>query len=573
MLRQLITDGLIAPGDVDERSITEVSPDDLKHYTQCHFFAGIGGWSSALRLAGWPDDRPVWTGSAPCQPFSSAGRQKGKDDERHLWPYFFKLIATCKPPTIFGEQVASAVGYGWFDDVATDLEGVYFGHDRESLHRLQDPETFDRVSQILWEVKRGRAASLQGLPTGIREEVAQFIQRIQSESTSRTPSQGHHIPARLDVPEQGSLFGIGMPQAVREEEYSVQPRPTPARVGKADCGGDMRGERVLSGQHPIVRQEVQHAILGQDKPKGGIPLRECADSGLCRECCDGGLGRGELQGNNENVDGQINDKMQQSPSRQTGNEPQAIFAHGWLDDVYSGLEAEGYAVGSAVLPACSVGAPHRRDRLWFVAHASSQRRQQNTRGPHGYEGADEGRSSQHHHQLAGDGQGCSPVADAASPRPFPCSLAGVCGSQEGAGARHGEPQRSSSSPVAYASCHGRRQSCENPGGCSTGVCAGQISGLALPGRSPLDNSQQPRLEGHAGYGGGAQGRQEPQRPAPTAGFWSDGEWLFCADQKYRLIEPSIPLLADGVQHRRPILHALGNAIVPQVAAEFIKAVM
>ena len=72
-LRNLIAAGDIAPGDVDERSITEVRPDDLRGYTQCHFFAGIGGWSAALRLAGWPDDRPVWTGSCPCQPFSAAG--------------------------------------------------------------------------------------------------------------------------------------------------------------------------------------------------------------------------------------------------------------------------------------------------------------------------------------------------------------------------------------------------------------------------------------------------------------------------------------------------------------------
>lgn len=55
-LRQLIADGHIAPGDVDERSITEVKPDDLKSYGQCHFFAGIGWWSLAARLAGIPDD-------------------------------------------------------------------------------------------------------------------------------------------------------------------------------------------------------------------------------------------------------------------------------------------------------------------------------------------------------------------------------------------------------------------------------------------------------------------------------------------------------------------------------------
>ena len=121
-LRELIKDGLIPDGEVDERSIAEVQPSDLKGFTQCHFFAGIGGWSEALRLAGWPADRPVWTGSPPCQPFSTAGNQKGKEDLRHLWPVFFNLICECRPPTIFGEQVASAIRHGWFDDLQTDLE-------------------------------------------------------------------------------------------------------------------------------------------------------------------------------------------------------------------------------------------------------------------------------------------------------------------------------------------------------------------------------------------------------------------------------------------------------------------
>lgn len=64
-LRNLILCGLIAPGDVDERSIEDVTPADLRGYTQCHFFAGIGVWSYALRMAQWPDSRPVWTGSCP----------------------------------------------------------------------------------------------------------------------------------------------------------------------------------------------------------------------------------------------------------------------------------------------------------------------------------------------------------------------------------------------------------------------------------------------------------------------------------------------------------------------------
>lgn len=119
-LRNLIAAGHIAPGDVDERSIVDVQPDDLKGYTQCHFFAGIGGWSLAARLAGWPDDRELWTGSCPCQPFSVAGNQKGFDDPRHLWPQFFRLIEKRCPPVVFGEQVASAAE--WLANVRSDME-------------------------------------------------------------------------------------------------------------------------------------------------------------------------------------------------------------------------------------------------------------------------------------------------------------------------------------------------------------------------------------------------------------------------------------------------------------------
>lgn len=125
-LRNLIAGGHIAPGEVDERSIEDVTPDDLRGFTQCHFFAGIGVWSRSLRLAGWPDDKPVWTGSCPCQPFSAAGKGDGFADERHLWPHFFHLISERRPQHVFGEQVAAGNANAWFDLVQADLEGMEY---------------------------------------------------------------------------------------------------------------------------------------------------------------------------------------------------------------------------------------------------------------------------------------------------------------------------------------------------------------------------------------------------------------------------------------------------------------
>ena len=121
-LRNLIAAGHIAPGYVDDRSIRDVQPIDLAGFRQVHLFAGISGWSYALRLAGWPDDRPVWTGSCPCQPFSVAGRGLGIADERHLWPEFHRLVAEQRPSTVFGEQVGGKAGFEWLAGVRADLE-------------------------------------------------------------------------------------------------------------------------------------------------------------------------------------------------------------------------------------------------------------------------------------------------------------------------------------------------------------------------------------------------------------------------------------------------------------------
>ena len=153
-IENLILEGLIPDGKVDRRSIVDVQPDDLAGFTQCHFFAGIGGWSLALRLAGWPEDREVWTGSCPCQPFSGIGKRLGAADERHLWPVFRDLVAKCRPPEVFGEQVASADGREWLSGVRDDLEalGYAFGaadlcsagvsapHIRQRLHWVGDAD-------------------------------------------------------------------------------------------------------------------------------------------------------------------------------------------------------------------------------------------------------------------------------------------------------------------------------------------------------------------------------------------------------------------------------------------------
>ncbi|HED2737581.1 DNA cytosine methyltransferase [Klebsiella michiganensis] len=191
-LRNLIAAGRIAPGEVDERSIEDVTPDDLRGFTQCHFFAGIGVWSHSLRLAGWPDDRPVWTGSCPCQPFSAAGKGDGFADERHLWPHFFHLISERRPQHVFGEQVASGNANTWFDLVQADLEGMGYAfglvpftsagigapHIRERAYWVANAN--HRVSDEGETLRSGRDAVLDGCSVN-----GMANSNLQYESTTR----------------------------------------------------------------------------------------------------------------------------------------------------------------------------------------------------------------------------------------------------------------------------------------------------------------------------------------------------------------------------------------------------
>ncbi|HCR1107398.1 TPA: DNA cytosine methyltransferase [Klebsiella aerogenes] len=185
-LRNLISAGHIAPGVVDQRSITEVTPDDLKGFKQVHFFAGVGVWSYALRRAGWPDDRPVWTGSCPCQPFSAAGRRKGKADDRHLWPVFYRLVKECRPVAVFGEQVASNDGLDWLDNVLFDLESADYAAAAVDLCAAGVGAPHIR-QRLFWVADAIGNGSQRGLPGG------QDAQREAVDRSARRSGADHRL--------------------------------------------------------------------------------------------------------------------------------------------------------------------------------------------------------------------------------------------------------------------------------------------------------------------------------------------------------------------------------------------
>jgi DNA (cytosine-5)-methyltransferase 1 len=163
-LQNLMDAGHITPGKIDDRSIADLSPDDVRGYERAHFFAGIAGWELALQVSQYAG--PVWTGSCPCQPFSAAGKGKASGDERHLWPEWFRLIRAVQPPIIFGEQVEAAIGWGWLDLVHTDLEAE--GYSLLSTVLPACSVGAPHIRQRLWFVADARRGnpSAEGLQRG-----------------------------------------------------------------------------------------------------------------------------------------------------------------------------------------------------------------------------------------------------------------------------------------------------------------------------------------------------------------------------------------------------------------------
>ena len=67
----------------------------------------------------------VLTGGFPCQPYSTAGKRLGKEDERHLWPEMLRAIREIQPRWVVGENVRGLVSWNGgmvFDEVQADLE-------------------------------------------------------------------------------------------------------------------------------------------------------------------------------------------------------------------------------------------------------------------------------------------------------------------------------------------------------------------------------------------------------------------------------------------------------------------
>jgi len=284
-LRELIKRGMIADGEVDSRSIRDVRPDDLAGFSQCHFFAGIGGWSYALRLAGWDDSRPVWTGSCPCQPFSAAGKRKGAADDRHLWPEFSRLIGECRPSIVLGEQVASKLGRAWLASVRSDVEamgyalgaadlcaaGVGAPHIRQRLYWVADSNggasrqrrsQHGRRDQGGHEVERPRPGSRRrpGRLADTDGTVAQQPTRLRAGPQSKTGSRENCEPHG-----RSGWSGCAWVACLDGKQRPIGPGTFPLAHGSAARVGRLRGYG-----NAIVPEVAAEFIRAADASIGGL---------------------------------------------------------------------------------------------------------------------------------------------------------------------------------------------------------------------------------------------------------------------------------------------------------------
>jgi DNA (cytosine-5)-methyltransferase 1 len=292
-LRELIKDGQIAPGIVDERSICDVRPDELVGYTQVHLFAGIGAWSYGLREAGWPDDRPVWTASLPCQPFSCAGSQQGFDDDRHLWPVVCDLIKECRPSCIIGEQSASKSALEWWDVVANDLEAEDYATAAVDM-AAGSVGAYHQRHRLWWVATSSVADSISSEPSSGRSKSQQLGGRS-SDNSSGCP---------LANPTSDRLIGSGSVGAI-EERWQPEPRSTGQlqdgfEGSSAVCAVDnANGERLQKSSQSIPNASEQFTLdlrgdfSAMGDTNGQQPVRSITGSGGDREGSIGRIGTTE----------------------------------------------------------------------------------------------------------------------------------------------------------------------------------------------------------------------------------------------------------------------------------------
>jgi len=541
--RNLIAAGEIAPGVVDERSIRDLKPVDIGTYRQFHACNGIGVWSRALRDAGWADEWPIWTGSLPCQPWSSAGRRGGESDERHLWPEWFRLIRACGPGIVVGEQVASKDGYRWLDLVAGDFGsiGYHFTATELSAAAVGAPHRRQRIYFVAFlggrrfpcTSRRGIEASASG--SGIDTLHA----RVEDEAH---PGGTRGDGDRVDFETQGSAYTVAY-----------------AREGGCTILGTTRVHDRGQPGDDVARCSATH--------RGGPGA--VSDAAIARPCLpqDHGADRGDAGTGTEAIEGRSAGNLEPERGRDVDEASPVSNAERFVRDAGRERGAHGRPEVESDRHSEVDGTFNGSVELGDAGRSRSQGGISGAPGRTGTVRAGEV-----------DDVGCSCVR--------PVELGDACLARGGRDA--GEV------PGAEASREGERIEARDladelvasgaDDGTLSSIVDGSFAGVAM-------------VRGAAGASGDAAAREDgfipgyrirladPSWGGAVGGFWAqDVEWIYCRpepghqDGRWRPAESGTLALvagpAPGVgRTRAKRLRGYGNAIVRPLATAFISAVI
>ncbi len=513
ILREAIRANAIAPGDVDERSIVDVEPNDLVGYTQCHFFAGGGFWSLALRQAGWHDNRAVWTGSCPCPSFSAAGKGEGFADPRHLWPAWARLIRQCHPTTIFGEQVSAAIGHGWLDLVQTDLEAQEYAVGKAVLGACSVGAP--HIRQRLYFT--ATCATCGGANGGFAAECVADAADTRRQAAGQYRSRQPFLSAR---PEQcGDTDRLAESASERYDRRRTS--ETCARFEETKWD-----RTILEPERLRDAGELEHATqrgLGMCGSTSGASGHAAQSSEF------GGVGDTDRTGT-----------ARHRPDSGEGATARGLWSGSGDSGVLGGVgDTSGTGLEGREQPSSCNG-----DGYGANAHGSVS---QSSETSGGLADADGGNPCTEREQRSGEQRqqpqdgGISELADAKADGPemreYP----------------NGELHRKRPDKV-YAT--------------------GGVADAELPewwqGAIGCSDDE-PAQAGWNESTGGARERSAIERPGPLNGFWRGADWIGCRDGKFRPVESGTQPLAHGCAARVGRLRLYGDAICVPAAQAFIES--